>query len=62
MRTSTSKIGDYLIAIDYDESLRLFRGSIINKRYPVRLSAQSADELERKFQRLLNNYLGAQAA
>ena len=62
MHAMHSQIGAYLVAIEYDDSLGLFQGSVVNKRYPVRLTAPTADELERKFERLFNTYLGAEAA
>ena len=62
MQAARLQIGDYLVAIEFDDSLGLFLGSVVNKRYPVRLSARSSEELEQKFHRLLTNYLGAEAA
>lgn len=59
---ATRKIGQFSIGIDYDEELALYAGTVVNRRYGVRLTAPTPDQLEARFERLLVRYIGVRPA
>jgi hypothetical protein len=59
---ATRKIGQYSIGIDYDEELALYAGTVVNRRYRVRLTAPTREQLEARFERLFVRYIGVRPA
>lgn len=62
MREADFQIGDFKVEMRQDPAFGLLEGSVTNKRYPIRLHAESEAELKRKFERVLISYLGAQTS
>ena len=58
MTATGFQIGEYQIETRRDAS-GLLVGSVTNKRYPIRLHADTRMALEAKFERVLTRYLGA---
>ena len=59
---STIKIGPYTIRIDYDDELDLYRSTVVNRPYRVRLTAPTRELLTVRLERLFAHYFGVQPA
>lgn len=57
MTKTDFQIGEYKVEMREDAFGLV--GSVTNKRYPIRLHAESKAALKRKFERVLTRYLGA---